>query len=183
MAYWVQAVGSIAAIFGAFAIGQFQLRAAKEHAEEAHRRSLASKQAASGAIVAAAYSEIETLTKIFDAEGISRRDVLRLYRVEVFSGLIASVERIPVFELEDADVSVSLLGFQNAMLSIRDLFVDFERPLTMLGGRAMYSQTLKTTELRNYIIAAHDSYARILASFRHTAGCAMPVKSPPFESK
>ncbi|WP_322055830.1 hypothetical protein [Burkholderia cenocepacia] len=215
MAYWVQAIGSIGAIIGAFAVGQSQIRAAREQAQdqiradrdqaqedlraakeqseneqraakerdkEARRHALESKQAASRAIIAAAYSEIERFTNLARTGTATRKDVRMFYRGEVLSGLINSVQSIPVFELEKAEVSVCILGFQNAMLSLREIFVDFDRPLYMSAGQPVFAQHINTTEIRNYIIAAYVSYDKILKQFPTADGESNSIKSPPFES-
>ncbi|UQV43421.1 hypothetical protein KIV45_15745 [Janthinobacterium lividum] len=114
VAYWLQAIGSIVAIFGAFAIGNSQNRhnrqIAADLADEAVRRKWSSIKAVVDDLhqqildTQAAFSEIN---KEFDNLAFIFR-----YNEKYFELSMSRVNAIPIFELESDQLVTSIVSFQ-----------------------------------------------------------------------
>ncbi|MGZ2748346.1 hypothetical protein [Burkholderia stagnalis] len=165
MAYWFQAVGSIAAIFGAFAVGRMQEIAARKQADRDHARALQSKRLASRSIADAAYSAILDLRNVIKNDRIDWDSFPLFYREDVFAELITSISKIPIFELEKAEAAECVIGMQSAMLSIRQLLAAAQHS-RLIPGPAAARAVKREEELSRYVESAIHSYGLVRKQFQ-----------------
>jgi len=108
-ASWVQAIGSISAIFGAFLFGERQAKHAHNTALAVQDRERLRKSAAFLAICTAAGEHVDLIESIFcrrPYDGFSR---LAQFKESSIEQIIKALQSIPIHEVGSADAVISLL--------------------------------------------------------------------------
>ena len=102
LAYWVQATGSIAAIFGAFAIGNSQNRHNRQIAADLANEAVKRKWSSIKAVVDELHRQILDTQPAFSDinEDFGNLAFLFRYNEKYFELSMARVNAIPIFELE-----------------------------------------------------------------------------------
>jgi hypothetical protein len=120
-ASWVQAIGSIAAIAGAFAIANRQIRAASEEAKASIVRMAERRREAIKVIVEHAEGEAAAIEKlVLPIAGTSDENPIRLIGYS-FKETASSLAAIPYHELDSANEVSALLGLRTALREAYDL--------------------------------------------------------------
>jgi hypothetical protein len=120
-AAWVQAVGSVAAILGAFVIGERQSRAAREHALELDRVAQKRKNDSVLAIAAAAHQHVIEISNAFQGEAINLMYLALEYNHRNVDDVIDAIAAVPLHELGSADAVTSLLGIKTALMRVHEI--------------------------------------------------------------
>jgi hypothetical protein len=116
---WVQAVGSIAAIIGAYWVSGIQIKADTVAAVEAEARAQRRQRGSILAIAKAAIEVVDVLPKAADHNLQGRLAVSILYDKRVFEGFINALEAVPIHELGSARAVTALLGLKNGLIAIQ----------------------------------------------------------------
>ncbi|MDN7995949.1 hypothetical protein [Burkholderia multivorans] len=118
MAYWVQAVGSIAAIFGAFYIGRRGEALQLQLAEESRWRILNERRSTVKALIDDAYKNAKVIE--FSASKDEDFDLLAFASFSE-SGMLDSISQLrelPVFDLESGELVNAVLGVRRECESL-----------------------------------------------------------------
>ncbi|KVQ12441.1 hypothetical protein [Burkholderia ubonensis] len=113
MAYWVQAVGSIAAIAGAVWIGERQAKKAREAAMAQVAEAALVKRKSAIAIVDAAYARAEIIRETMSLQDIDsvRVALYSTYDRSILDGLVRALQSIPMHEVGSSQAVAELLLF------------------------------------------------------------------------
>lgn len=114
-ASWVQAVGSIVAIAGAYFIGERQAKSARRAAAEMQDRERSGKLASIFAICTAAHERAKFVYKVFcevPADSITRSFD---YDHSLVRSVIKALEAIPVHEIGNANAVIALLDIRDQL--------------------------------------------------------------------
>lgn len=103
MAYWIQGVGSIAAIVGSFWVGRQQLK-----------QQVGSRRAAVVAIAEAASDLAISIGKIFEEEN-PRLKLILYYDISVIGQTISAMEAAPIDELGTSESVRAFLAIRNEL--------------------------------------------------------------------
>ena len=114
VAYWVQATGSIAAIFGAFAIGNSQNRHNRQIAADLANEAVKRKWSSIKAVVDELHQQILDTQPAFSDinEDFGNLAFLFRYNEKYFELSMARVNAIPIFELESDQLVTAIVSFQ-----------------------------------------------------------------------
>jgi hypothetical protein len=141
-ASWVQAIGSIAAIFGAYMFGERQAKHAHKNALDTQDRDRARKNMAFLAICTAAASHIEMIERVFCSRPYDEFRRLAEFNHSNTSQIIRALQIIPAHEVGSTDAVTALLriidSLQWLVIYIEEFDVDLrnmELPDPMGMGR------------------------------------------------
>lgn len=119
-ASWVQAIGSIAAIIGAFYIGKHQADVQKSVAEKARKDVLADRHSTVKSIADRAYQRCLNIKPDLEGEGNFGNLVFFIsYRENDFADAIKLLDAAPHFELGSGKLVEGILVLRDAMRSIQ----------------------------------------------------------------
>lgn len=119
-AAWVQAIGSIAAIIGAFYIGKHQADVQKSVAEKARKDVLADRHSTVKSIADRAYQRCLNIKPDLEGEGDFGNLVFFIsYRENDFTNAIKLLDAAPHFELGSGKLVEGILVLRDAMHSIQ----------------------------------------------------------------
>ncbi|MBW0450880.1 hypothetical protein [Paraburkholderia phenoliruptrix] len=118
-ASWVQAVGSIAAIIGAYIVGERQSRAAVESVREAHRITEASRQASMFAVIKAAHNRAQLIRDALDDE-MPPLKLIAVYHPSIIDSLLASMSALNVAEIGSDEAVGAFVIFSGQFVFLRD---------------------------------------------------------------
>ncbi|WP_186121450.1 hypothetical protein [Burkholderia gladioli] len=125
-ASWVQAIGSIAAIFGAYLVGERQSNAALASVRESHRLAEDSKRESRFAVLQAAYNRASDIRSAVQ-RGEPPLNVVDAYHASILDGLILAMNNIPASEL-GAGVSVdAFIIFSGQFVFLREAMEKYVR--------------------------------------------------------
>lgn len=113
-AAWVQAIGSVGAIFGSYLIGRWQSEREDEHALRMALIAKREKWAAVKAVIDDIYRQCLDLAPHFEREeaGVDVSALATHYDRRKFSKSLERVESIPVFELNSDSLASPIIDFQ-----------------------------------------------------------------------
>ncbi|AOZ06547.1 hypothetical protein BKK80_12500 [Cupriavidus malaysiensis] len=137
-AAWIQAVGSIGAIVGAYTIGQRQARASLDQAIHLRDMEIKAKGQAMTAVVEAATKHAASI------RGLAERmpfvpfyGYWRLLGKEETEAVIRSIEALPLHELASADKVIAVTGIRSSLARVRSECAKLDEmensPLLQLG--------------------------------------------------
>ncbi|KVF27621.1 MULTISPECIES: hypothetical protein [Burkholderia] len=175
-AAWIQAVGSIGAIIGAYYIGRWQAAAAEIQAKRVRDEILKGKQLAARAIADAAYGEVKAANNAIGDTYLVWRHWFH-YRPSVFSAQIEAISRLQLFELDDADAMRSIIDLQNSMLSMQHIFTKAEKMRADYNGNPP-GDGVSSHDLIGYVNAAYEAYIRIRNRFYDEATSMEAIEHP-----
>ncbi|WP_253192962.1 hypothetical protein [Burkholderia cenocepacia] len=115
-AAWIQAIGSIAAILGAYWIGERQSAANLKHAREMDERALRRRLDAYIAVVEGARDQAGNVARL--ASSLNRADFYRTWEGQngpILAGALTAVEQIPLQELGSATAVRALIIIKSAL--------------------------------------------------------------------
>lgn len=113
-AAWVQALGSVGAIFGSYLIGRWQSEREDEHAQRMALVAKREKWAAVKAVIDDIYRQCLDLAPHFEGPqaGIDVEALALHYDRRKFTKSLERVESIPVFELNSDSLASPIIDFQ-----------------------------------------------------------------------
>ncbi|WP_321867265.1 hypothetical protein [Paraburkholderia tropica] len=118
-ASWFQAVGSIAAIIGAFVVGDRQSTAAIESVREGHRIAEASRRTAMFAVMRAAHMRARLIRSAMDAE-VPVIKLMSVYHSTVLDSLVAAMNSMNAAEIGSDEAVQAFLIFSGQFVFLRD---------------------------------------------------------------
>jgi hypothetical protein len=152
-AAWVQAVGSIAAIVGAYFLGERQANATRIAAIELQDREKEQKRAAIFAICTAAKIRTDLVRNIFGAE-YDEQLRMRHYDHSTIRSSIEAMTSVPVLEIGDARALSAFMDMRDQLGFMVKAIDQFE--LRQSGGtREQYQQEAKSKQIRQGNIIRH----------------------------
>ncbi|MBB1630289.1 hypothetical protein [Cupriavidus sp. UME77] len=114
IAAWVQAVGSVAAIVGAFAIANRQSRNQHESAMQLDREKLRRSWSSAKAILDALVQQCLEVAPAFEGDGkFGNVAFAGKYEAESFQKALRRVDSIPLFELDSTELVTAVVGLQD----------------------------------------------------------------------
>jgi hypothetical protein len=123
-ASWVQAIGSIGAIIGAYYFGERQAQAAVRSAFEIDALSEVKRQKSYFEIVAAACDYANRISKHFSSDWVNKIGITLEYDEQIAASLIDAISAVPIHDLGTdervrawIDTKIALVYFQNAMVA------------------------------------------------------------------
>lgn len=119
MAAWVQAIGSIMAIAGAFLIGERQAETALKNSVAMSVLAEAKKRDAILAIAQAASTQVDAIADYSENKKSHKLALLLCYEQRIFLGIIDALSGIPIHEIGSAAGVAGLLGMKNDMIKIQ----------------------------------------------------------------
>ncbi|MBR8037890.1 hypothetical protein KDW40_07970 [Burkholderia cenocepacia] len=176
-ASWVQAIGSIGAIIGAYFFGKWQAHAAEEQASRAREDVLKGKQLAARTVADAAFNEVKAASKAIGDSYLMWGAFHFHYRPGVFSAQIDAIGRLKLFELDDAEAMRSIIGLHNSMLAMQHIFSRAEKIRAEYRGNPP-GDGISSNELIGYVTAAFDSYVRIRNRFHDNVSPMEAIEHP-----
>ena len=121
-AAWVQAIGSIAAIFGAAWLTQRQIDAQAKIALDAETRELKRANDALLAVVDGAarqFLKLEPVMDVGSSEDFSHLNLLFHYREQSFTDAINALETVRLLDLGSYDLVEAVAGMKAGMIDLR----------------------------------------------------------------
>lgn len=120
VASWVQAIGSVAAIYGAYAIGRQQIHHDKEMAKQAAENAAAALRSVVKAVVDDVYQQLLDVGWLFNHE-VQERSVTPMpflsmglhFHEPTYQASVRRLEAVPVFELGTEDLAKAVISFQD----------------------------------------------------------------------
>lgn len=114
LAYWVQAIGSIAAIFGAFAIGNSQNKHNRQTAADLAHEAIRRKWSSIKAVVDDLHQQILDIEAPFSDTKADFGNIAFVfcYNERYFELSMSRVNAIPIFELESDQLVTAIVSFQ-----------------------------------------------------------------------
>ncbi|MBB3122487.1 hypothetical protein [Pseudoduganella violacea] len=159
-ASWVQAIGSIAAIFGAFMFGERQARHAHNTAVAMQDRDRAGKSAAVLAICSAASSNVALIERIFCIRPYDGLRRLAEFQKSSTEHIIRALQAIPVHEVGSARAVTALLSTIDNLqwLLIHIEAFDAELSNSELPDSAEYRQELARGDIGRTVESVQSDY-------------------------
>ncbi|ABB11148.1 hypothetical protein [Burkholderia lata] len=138
MAYWIQAIGSIATIGGAYLLGQRDEKFQRELAEKLRTDQLQNRRSTLKALVDDAYAQVKKLQFSTSED----RDFSPVAFISVseksMRDSIDQIRTLPVFDLESGELVAAVLGIRRQCESLVDFMVYYNenrfKPHEYYGG-------------------------------------------------
>jgi hypothetical protein len=125
MTIWLGAFGTIAAIVGAFVLGERQIHALWRNAVEVGEQCAGQKRAALLAMATAAFDAIDRLDDQYRNTHQDRLRIRAVYHGETFATLIEALTTIRLHELDSPDAAIALAGLRKNMVELQHLIDPF----------------------------------------------------------
>lgn len=120
IASWVQAVGSIAAIIGAFVVGRYQAEEQHKSATKVQDAALARRWLTVKALLDIVYQQCLDIEPSFDGESdFGNLAFVMHYDAQSFSQALGRVQAIPLFELDSEVLVSSVVGVSDMAQSVK----------------------------------------------------------------
>lgn len=157
-AAWVQAVGSIMAIVGAYLVGERQVQGALRSVREAQRLELSRKNASILGIAAEANRIGLAVAKAFEGGGMNSIAVTLSYDERLADDVVNALAALPFHDLGSYEAVTSLFRLKNEMVKLQGAVADARqhriKPVTEDQGRiAEYERNTKGRAHRVVAIA------------------------------
>ena len=126
---WLQAIGSVAAIYYAYHLGERQAEKSQAAAVRLQDRADARKSLAFLAICSVASKNTENIEAVFCAlpyDGFRR---FATFQIEESKSIIRALQAIPIHEIGSAIAVVAILELENKMLELLRYIAVFDSPL------------------------------------------------------
>jgi hypothetical protein len=125
LAAWIQALGSILAVLGAYWLGGRQSKAALSNSMRMHDVERDQRRQAIVAIMAATKVYIDGLASIVQNTDSDRRLFGHQYDDQTIVGFIDALSQIPIYEIGSAEAVTGLLCFKNEVIFLRSNITAF----------------------------------------------------------
>jgi hypothetical protein len=122
---WLGAFTTIAAIVGAFALGERQNHVLWQHSLQADAQSSDKKRASFLVIATAAHSAMVRLSDHYRGTHQDRMRIRAVYHGDTFASLIEALAAIPAHELDSLEAVVALAGLRKNMLDAQRMIEPF----------------------------------------------------------
>lgn len=152
-AAWIQAVGSVVAIFASGAIAGWQIRAANRAARHAQRDRKRAMAEAAAALAHQFFLQIGVLQKELNQSAFYIPGVQRSKYFNPISSLEASVLSLPLHEMPDLESMRLLIGFRN-LIGVAD--TAFKRLTSMLED-PVKAKKVKAADMNFLVLAAEEN--------------------------
>lgn len=129
-AYWVQAIGSITAIFGAYLLGERQSKKAIQAALDLRNHEQRSRLASIFAICNVALDRTELVYRIFCQTEKEREQRFFKYDHSLLRGVVTAIDAIPFHEIGNASAVIAILELRDQLQFLMPCIDAFEK----LGG-------------------------------------------------
>jgi hypothetical protein len=120
MTIWLGAFGTIAAIVGAFVMGERQIHALWRNIVEIGEQCAGKKRATYLAMVTTAYNALNDLDNTYGNAYQDRMRIRILYHSDTFASMIGALAAIPIHDLESAEAAVALAGLKKNMVDAQE---------------------------------------------------------------
>jgi len=162
-AAWVQAVGSIAAIFGAYHIGDRQ-----------SKRTKLERLAAVTAICAAAINRVELVARIFTTTEDEYRKRYFEFDVTQIDGVIGAMKSIPYHELGNPEAVVAILELHDQLVFMKQTIEQADEPIDFYGTTdvkqklqmTLAREGMRKNNILNHVLAARKRYNQLVSVLR-----------------
>ncbi|ARU23028.1 sulfite reductase [Ralstonia solanacearum] len=160
IAAWVQAVGAIAAIAGAYALGERQMRHAVQREEARRAEALAATHEGIRTIADGAKTEILEVAHALRRHSVDVKALRRGFRPEAFAAMAEALGRIPVLEIRNVDLVRSIIGLQQQMLALLPLLRRASEPefVTVPGAGGSTMEVPRDTRAERLLALARSAY-------------------------
>ncbi|MFD1555998.1 hypothetical protein ACFSHT_10235 [Paraburkholderia silviterrae] len=118
---WVQAVGSIAAIFGAYKIGERQSESNMRQAQEMAERERRHRMGAYGAVVEGAHNQAKNVIRL--GSTLEKAGFYRTWNGQnepLFNGMVLAIDNIPLHDLGSPENVRALILMKSVLAQMGD---------------------------------------------------------------
>lgn len=174
MTIWLGAFGTIAAIVGAFVLGERQIHALWRNAFEVGEQCAGKKRAALLAMATAAFHAIDRLDNQYRNTHEDRMRIRTVYHGDTFASLIEALMSIPVHELPTVEAAVALAGLKKNMIDAHKSLERFVAAKNKTnGGDVLFPDAVASLDLRGCKTHAELHYRALEKALK----CEDPRKS------
>jgi hypothetical protein len=159
---WLGAFTTIAAIVGAFVLGERQNHILCEHALHADTQSTGKKHASFLVIAGAANSAMTRLSDHYRNTHQDRIRIRAVYHSDTFASLIEALAAIPVHELDSLEAAVALAGLKKNMLDAQRVIEPFIAAKNKPDDDALSAVLAAGLDLRMMKIHAASHYEQLV---------------------
>ena len=118
MAYWIQAIGSIATIGGAYVLGRLGETVQRELTEQAHAKQLKTRRSTLKALVDDAYAQAKKLEFSTSEEGNFGMLAFISVSADTMQDSIDQLRSLPVFDFESGELVGAIIGIRRRCESL-----------------------------------------------------------------
>lgn len=126
LAAWVQAIGAISAIAGAYILGERQARAALDNSIKAQKIAVLEKQRAFFAICTAADNRARNIWEIYKGDKFSQTLRYSTYDESVVRSIVGALAAIPLHEIDSPDAIEALLNMKDQFVFAANAIRQYE---------------------------------------------------------
>ncbi|WP_290602339.1 hypothetical protein [Janthinobacterium sp.] len=172
-AYWVQALGSIGAIFGAYFLGERQSTKAAEAAINLRDKDRSTKLDSIFAICTAALNRAELVERIFCRTETERDRRFFDYDHSLLTGVAAALDAIPLHEIGQADAVIATLELKDQVRFLIPCIDAFDQPTeaddidVAIARKVLRGQYLSScrANVYNHVLIIRDRHETIRKNF------------------
>jgi hypothetical protein len=145
---WMQAIGVIAAIVGAYAFGEKQAKIAKQNALELEERQKAEKLHGILAIMDACENAINELLDTYNNNPSGRLALALSYDERVYDGFVRAITSINLHDIKSPEGITAMIGAQQSIARIQVDIKEFlsqsvDAGVSVYGGAGPEAQALQ----------------------------------------
>jgi len=188
LASWVQAIGSIAAIYGAYAIGRQQRESDKQIAQDLAAEEARNLLQVVKAIADDVFQQILDVRPVFDSPTVPRSTTavpfLSLgmhYDAPTYRAAVRRLEAVPVFELRRESIAKNVISLQDAASQLAP-WLDTARRVAF-GPRMAGDESVSDEGLRTHILSFMDDAARYYGGIIDAIGGTPVTQGRPFRGR
>lgn len=162
---WVQAIGSITAIVGAYWVGERQVNAAAESAKRMHASQELKRQASYLAIATAARDYVSDISSTFYMTKVDKFRLFMKYHEQIARDYIAAMNAVPIHDLGSPECVKEWFATKNAMMYFeKALSFYVEHVNDDFGGdpEKRAGNPSGVTQCAGYMALCYDSLARVM---------------------
>lgn len=147
-ASWIQAVGSIGAIAGAYWMGERQMR----HAARAEKAGDLARRRAYAAIAHAAVEESVEIMNFLRMPDLNFSHIVSVAGQRRAAMAATALEGIPLHELGVAEAITAVSSMRRELSYLQDLFTDGARTIGLTTAETLYPNSPRQDDLRDNMI-------------------------------
>ncbi|AOI98136.1 hypothetical protein [Burkholderia sp. LA-2-3-30-S1-D2] len=125
-AAWVQAVGAIAAIAGAYFLGERSASHQLKIATQTRDRELAERRSSLKAVLDEVYVRFKRIEPSLNDSGAFNYSAFTLVSEDQLSRTLDLLDQVPIFELDSGELTQAVLTIQAACMSLTRLVTQFK---------------------------------------------------------
>ncbi|ALX12103.1 hypothetical protein P350_11405 [Burkholderia cepacia JBK9] len=125
-AAWVQALGAIAAIAGAYLLGERSASHQLKIATQTRDRELAERRSSLKAVLDEVYVRFKRIEPSLNENGAFNYSAFTLVSEDQLSRTLGLLDQVPIFALDSGELTQAVLTIQSACMSITQLVKQFK---------------------------------------------------------